>query len=239
MKFYHKYFKNNYEELIRYYPRYYREVFEMVEILKSHGKIADSLEENIERVFLNHFILTADEKTIKIWEEDILDITYRQKLSLEQRKAVIIAILCGHGHIGEPEIREIIANYTQNNVAIDFKKGILSILIDGVLFDEINLYETLLRRIPAHIAFGMSVHSKREFKQQLNVYYGGAIGTNYCYAPANQYIKNKMLLPIAQKGVLFSNQSIKLANIKHISKRQSQTIGGVYYTTYIKSKLIE
>ncbi len=239
MKFYHKYFKNNYEELIVYYPRYYREVFEMVEILKAHGKIADNLEENIERVFLNHFILTADEKTIKIWEEDILDITYTQKLSLEQRKNVIIAMLCGHGHIGEPEIRDIIANYTQNNVAIDFEKGILSILIDGVLFDEINLYETLLRRIPAHIAFGMSIHSKREFKKELNVYYGGAIGIDNCYAPANPYIKNKMMLSIAQKGVLFSNQLIKPADIKHRSKKQSQNVGGVYYTTHIKSKLIE
>lgn len=79
MKFYQKYFKNNYEELLTYYPRYYREIFEMVEILKAHGKIADALEENIERVFLNNFILTADEKTIQIWEQDILNITYQKK----------------------------------------------------------------------------------------------------------------------------------------------------------------
>ena len=93
MKFYQKYFKNNYEELLTYYPRYYREIFEMVEILKAHGKIADALEENIERVFLNNFILTADEKTIQIWEQDILNITYQKKLTLEQRKNVIIALL--------------------------------------------------------------------------------------------------------------------------------------------------
>ena len=35
MRFYEKYFKNNYDELIRFYPRYYREVYEMVEILKA------------------------------------------------------------------------------------------------------------------------------------------------------------------------------------------------------------
>lgn len=239
MKFYNKYFKNNYDELITYYPRYYREVFEMVEILKAHGKIADCLEENIERVFLNNFILTADEKTIKIWEEDILDITYQKKLSLEQRKNVIIAMLCGHGHIGEPEIRQIIANYTKNNVAIDFQKGRLSILIDGIVFDEINLYHTLLKRIPAHIGLGMSVHIRREFRQKLNVYYGGAIGTNDYYVPVNQYVKSKIVLPVNYQGVLISNQSSNIADIKHISKRQAQTVGGVYYTTHIKSKLIE
>lgn len=239
MKFYNKYFKNNYDELITYYPRYYREIFEMVEILKAHGKIADNLEDSIERVFLNNFILTADEQTIKIWEEDILNITYRNKLSLEQRKNVIIAMLCGHGHIGEPEIREIIANYTSNAVAVDFEKGRLSILIDGVVFDEINLYDNLLRRIPAHIGLGMSIHIRREFRQKLNLCYGGAVATNYCYAPISQSIKSKLELPIGYQGVLLSSQSADSANIKHISKKQTQAVGGVYYTTHIKSKLIE
>ena len=234
MKFYQKYFKNNYEEL-----RYYREIFEMVEILKAHGKIADTLEENIERVFLNNFILTADEKTIQIWEQDILNITYQKKLTLEQRKNVIIAMLCGHGHIGEPEIRQIIANYTSNAVSVDFEKGRLFILVDGIIFDEINLYHTLLKRIPAHIGLGISIHIRREFRQELNICYGGAIATNYCYTPISQYIKSKLELPIGYQGVLLSTQSAENANIKYIYKKQTQAVGGVYYTTHIKSKLIE
>ena len=43
MKFYDKYYTSNYEELITYYPRFYRDVFEMVEILKAHGRIADGM----------------------------------------------------------------------------------------------------------------------------------------------------------------------------------------------------
>lgn len=239
MKFYNKYFKSNYDELITYYPRYYREIFEMVEILKAHGKIADILEENIERVFLNNFILTADEQTIKIWEEDILNITYHNKLSLKQRKNVIIAMLCGHGHIGEPEIRQIIANYTSNAVSVDFEKGRLFILVDGIIFDEINLYHTLLKRIPAHIGLGISIHIRREFRQELNICYGGTIATNYCYTPISQHIRGKLELPVGYQGVLLSTQSAENANIKYISKKQTQAVGGVYYTTHIKSKLIE
>ena len=49
MKFYDKYYTSNYEELITYYPRFYRDVFEMVEILKAHGRIADGMEDNIEQ----------------------------------------------------------------------------------------------------------------------------------------------------------------------------------------------
>lgn len=61
MKFYIKYYKNNYEKLLTYYPRYYRDVFEMVEILKAYGKISDVLELQIEQAYLNNFVLEADE----------------------------------------------------------------------------------------------------------------------------------------------------------------------------------
>ena len=69
MKFYEKYYKSNYEELITYYPRYYRDVYEMVEILKAFGRISDGLETEIEQAYLNNFILAADVETVKIWEK--------------------------------------------------------------------------------------------------------------------------------------------------------------------------
>lgn len=40
------------------------------------------------------------------WEK-FLDIIYEEPLTLEQRRHVVIARLCGLGHIGEPEIRAI------------------------------------------------------------------------------------------------------------------------------------
>lgn len=166
MKFYIKYYKNNYEKLLTYYPRYYRDVFEMVEILKAYGKISDVLELQIEQAYLNNFVLEADETTIRGWE-DILGITYSKPLSLEQRRRVIIARIAGHGHIGEPEIREVIANYTDKSVSVDFAKGIIYIVIEGEVFDENNLLRTLLRRIPAHLALDMKVHIQRKFRQRI------------------------------------------------------------------------
>ena len=85
MKFYQKYFKNCYEELLSYYPRYYRDVFEMMEILKAFGRVADGLEDAIEQAYLNYFIQEADLKTIKIWE-DILGISYTEDLTLDHQK---------------------------------------------------------------------------------------------------------------------------------------------------------
>lgn len=51
MKFYNHCYKSNYQELISHYPKYYREVFEMVEILKAQGRVTDVLEDNIEQTF--------------------------------------------------------------------------------------------------------------------------------------------------------------------------------------------
>ena len=166
MKFYNRYYTGSYEELLTYYPRFYRDVFEMVEILKAFGRVADGLEAGVERVFLNSFILTADAETVKEWE-GILHITYAEQLTLDQRKRIVIGRLCGNGHIGEQEIREIIANYTGGAVGIDFKLGVIYITIEGEVFGEANLLDTLYRRVPAHLAIGMQVRTRRTFRQQL------------------------------------------------------------------------
>lgn len=176
MKFYERYYQNNYEEIITYYPRYYRDVFEMVEILKALGRVTDTLEEQIEQAYLNHFIMQADDNTIGIWER-ILEITDTVGLSLYQRKCAVIGRLCGVGHIGEPEIRAIISNYTENGVGVDFSRGVISVIIDGEVFGEDILLNTLLRRIPAHLALSMFIHTTRQFREELQVQFAGALST--------------------------------------------------------------
>lgn len=185
MRLYEKYYKNNFEELITYYPRYYRDVFEMVEILKAFGRVADGLEANIEQTHLNNFILTADAETIRVWEE-LLDITYTKKLTLDQRKRVVIARIMGYGHIGEPEIRGIIANYTERAVAVDFQRGVVFITIEGEVFDEMNLWDTLLRRIPAHLGLNVKVHIQRTFRQRIDFHFGGAAGAHFMPEPVSE-----------------------------------------------------
>ena len=182
MKFYERYYKGNYEEFITWYPRFYRDVFEMVEILKASGRILDGLEDKIEQVYLNNFILTADTETIGRWEE-LLGITYSSPLTLPQRKRVVIARLIGYGHIGEPEIRETIRNYTENAVTVDFNRGVIRIVIDGTVFDEQNLLKTLLFRIPAHLALDMKIHIRRRISQTVTVRHGGMAGAHLASGP--------------------------------------------------------
>lgn len=237
MKFYEKYYKSNYEELITYYPRYYRDVYEMVEILKAFGRISDGLEAEIEQAYLNNFILTADAETVKIWEK-VLGITYKEKLTLDQRKSVVIGRISGYGHIGEPEIRGIIANYTENAVAVDFARGVITIVIDGEIFDENNLLETLLRRIPAHLELDMSVRIERTFRQRIDFCYGGATGSYFNPAPVGEDRTATAPLTVGYSGLLTSSGTGIPPNTKRASTGRTEGAGGMFYHTHVKSKLI-
>lgn len=264
MKLYEKYYASNYKELITYYPRYYRDVFEMVEILKAFGRIADGLEDNIEQTYLNNFILTADAETIAVWE-GLLEITYEESLTLDQRRAVVIARLMGYGHIGEPEIRAIIAKYTEEAVAVDFGGGVIYIVINGEVFDETNLLNTLLRRIPAHLALDMKVRIERTFRQQLDVSFGGATGGYFRPEPVGEdrtartqlYAgyggrveadfntdtirenrTSRIGLDVAHGAFLKPEGTGTQPEVKKSATGRTEAAGGMYYHTHTKSKLI-
>lgn len=237
MKLYERYYAGCYEELITYYPRYYRDVFEMVAILKAFGRLSDGLMDNIEQTHLNNFILTADLDTIKVWEE-ILEITYEETLTLDQRKSVVIARLMGYGHIGEPEIREIIAKYTENAVAVDFGGGIIYVTIDGEVFDETNLLKTLLKRIPTHLALNMEIQIERTFRQQIDVHFGGAAGAYFAPLPVSEDRTSETGLHVAYGGFLAPGNKGIPPEVNHASTGRTSGAGGVFYHTHTKSKLM-
>ena len=120
MKFYDKYYTSNYEELITYYPRFYRDVFEMVEILKAHGRIADGMEDNIEQAYLNGFIDYADEATIAKLER-FLEIGLNRNRTLEERRRLVKSYFVGFGKISATLIKQMIGAYTNAPVDCRFE----------------------------------------------------------------------------------------------------------------------
>lgn len=162
---YNKYYKNNYEELITYYPKFYREVLEMRAILEAEGKLADDIENNIECVFNNCFIDTADEITIRKLEEFLGLKLYRQR-SLEDRRRLVKSLFVGNGKISASMISEMISAYTgakvsctfepydelrNNMLYINFERGSEKTLYTS---DILSLLE---KRIPAHIKYRTAV----------------------------------------------------------------------------------
>lgn len=165
MKFYDKYFANNFDELITYYPRFYRDVFEMVEILKAHGRVADVLEDNIEQTYLNSFVDYADEETIEKLER-FLSIGLNKSRTLEERRRLVKSYFVGFGKVSASMIAEMIQSYTGASVDIWFEPfddaGNNMLYINFQRGDEPTLYMSdinllLSKKMPAHIQYQAAV----------------------------------------------------------------------------------
>lgn len=194
-------YATNFQELCAAMPLYYLDVFEMRAILRAQGHLLDGLCDGMERLVDVNFILTADEATIRQWEKG-LKITYNARLTLDQRKRVVIGYIIGLGHIGEREIRGIIGQYTPNHVDFDFMRGSITILIEGEVFDEENLLETLLRRIPAHLGLKITIHIRKQYRQTIPFAQGGAIGSYFLLEPVTQeHISVTIPLKVMQGAV--------------------------------------
>lgn len=165
MRFYEKYFENNYEELITYYPRFYREVYEMVEILKANGRLIDEIEDNIEQTYLNCFIDYADEATITKLEKFLM-IGLNKSRTLEERRRLVKSFFVGFGKISASLLSEMIQSFTgapveswfepfddegNNMLYINFQRGREPTLY----MSDINLL--LGKKIPAHIKWQAAV----------------------------------------------------------------------------------
>ena len=161
MKFYEKYYANNYDELITYYPRFYRDIFEMAEILKAHGRIADGIEENIEQTYRNGFLDYANEATISKLE-NFLKIGQNKNRTLEERRRLVKSYFVGAGKMSASAIFQIIAVYTDSPVICEFKpfddKGNNRLYIEIQNSEEKtvctkDIFAILSKRIPAHLLF--------------------------------------------------------------------------------------
>lgn len=259
-------YDDNFKELCAAMPLFYLDVFEMREILKAQGRLMDGVCESFELIIDNNFILTADEATIRLWE-NALQLPRDSSLTLDQRKRVVIGYICGQGHIGEPEIREIVGQYTENSITVAFSKGIITITIEGEIFGETNLLDTLLRRIPAHLALKIILHVRRTFRLDLPVAHAAMLGSHSIAPPiSGSGVRSSMEILAARTGFLesglygnppdvkksatealnvsrgaFEKPQITGAspNVLRQSRLTSSKAGGVYYHTHIKSKLIE
>lgn len=166
MLYNNKFYKNSYEELLSFYPKFYRGVYEMEEILKTDGELCDQLESNIEQTLANSFIDSADESTIALWE-DFLGISLMKHRTVEERRRMVRSFVVGTGKISATSIIEMIKSYTNADVEVRFEssdeEGNNRLYIDFDRGSNSNVYisdiENLIsRKIPAHIDYKLSMN---------------------------------------------------------------------------------
>lgn len=163
--------RSGYEELLSYYPIFYKDIREMNAILHISGSMLDGMASAMEEVVLNRFIDTMDEETTSRWET-FLYLTANRNRPLEERKHLIHALLIGHGKISASKIKEVVKVFTGLTAEVEFIRECLTVKVplDGeyqfLLSDIKNLFK---KRIPAHLALLMIGKFHTTIEQQIQI----------------------------------------------------------------------
>lgn len=160
-----KYIDGTKEELLSFYPHFYRNVKEMVAVNESMADEIDKITDCGQKVLDDSNITTACESVIKFYE-DIIGIGYSSLRTLEERRRLVLAYYNIFGKVSASKIKNAIMYYTGAEVEIKFinkdSKGnyLLEIecvrgTISSLFLDDIALL--CKKIIPAHLFLNFSI----------------------------------------------------------------------------------
>ena len=174
------YYASSYDELVTYYPTYYKDIKEMQAVLKSEGDMADNVKSGIERVLGDCFIDTSDEQTTAK-RERFLHIHLHGDRSLADRKRLVKSYFVGAGKMSESLLSEIIGTYTGATSKCRFEPcdiaGNNALYIDSERGPEATFYssdimELIWAKLPAHIPFELNVVYRNEVQVKNEMIFG-------------------------------------------------------------------
>lgn len=180
-------------------PQFYLDVKEMMGVYEADGKLLDKLCEDVETVKLNQFVLTADETIVKRLEK-FFNFSVDNNKSLNERKNYIVSYLSGFGKMNKEKVAGIIKQFTEagSDMSLDIfnenNDQALFIAIDRGIKEGVSwlqLVETLLDRLPAHLALKCSLKYSN----------GSFTADGYSYAEMAQFTHEELsnfIVPIEE-----------------------------------------
>lgn len=181
--YYENGFESCYDELMKFYPVFYKDIFEMNEILKAYGSLTDAVQKNIEVMLEDNYIQTADEPTIARLENFLYINTDKTK-SLDERRKLVLSFFVGFGKISASKIKSIIKNFTNSEADVQFRKSdekgnnYLYVTCDRGTEDNLKVYDiadVLVRKIPAHVYLNLLIRYAFECSENNKNYVGTAV----------------------------------------------------------------
>lgn len=173
-------YDSSYDELVTYYPTYYKDVKEMQEVLKAEGDLIDGVKQGIEQVLGDGFIDTADEATIAKLEK-FLHIHMRGTRTLDERRRLVKSYFVGAGKLSASLLSDIIGTYTGSTSESRFEpcdnEGNNALYISTARGPVSSLYisdiiELIRAKLPAHIAFQFNVEYRFESSIKNEIVFG-------------------------------------------------------------------
>lgn len=174
------YYASTYDELVTFYPMFYKEVKEMQAVLKAEGDLIDDLKDGVERVFGDCFIDTADEATIAKLET-FLHIHMRSGRTLDDRRRLVKSYFVGSGKLSASLLSDIIETYTGSTSESKFEPcdlaGDNALYIDTERGEESSFFasdimELIRAKLPAHIPFEFNVVYRNEVTVSNEIIFG-------------------------------------------------------------------
>ena len=156
-----KYFDGTKEELLSFYPHFYRNVKEIVAINESMATELDKIMDYGQMVLNDSNLTTASESVIEFFEK-LIGIKRSSLRTLEERRRLVLVYYNIFGKVSASKLKRAIGYYTQEDVAVSFNTQdedgnyILEINCErgnmNPLFLE-DIWLLLKKIIPAHLLY--------------------------------------------------------------------------------------
>jgi len=127
-------------------------------VWRAQGRHLDGIQAAITRSVDNNFIDLADAQALGRLEA-FLRIRHSSPRTLAERRNIIKAFIIGRGRVGQREIKELIAVFTDGEISVAFARGVVYIVVTRDFGDPFNLYDVnmvLDNRLPAHLALDIT-----------------------------------------------------------------------------------
>lgn len=156
-------------QLIEYLPWFMQKYREMKLICDEEQKQTDSIWQEVEKIWDNQFIVSADEETIKKWEH-MLGVMVENTWTLQDRKNKILSIITEQRPYTDETLDIMLKTiFGENNYQVEYTepfKMLISVSFDSK--NEIKNVEKMLDRIlPANLIWEVDIfHNKYSLLQQ-------------------------------------------------------------------------
>lgn len=141
------------------FEKYIRDTLEAKELGNAYQFVFDKMENEGQKLLDNQFILSADEYTIKEWE-NWLGIPFDSSLTLDERKQQILLKLNMKPPYTFNNMKKQIYSFTgvENEITEDRSNLSLNIDLSGATWGIIKLVHQYMKRIkPVNIVYSISV----------------------------------------------------------------------------------
>lgn len=158
----------NYEEIASYGPKWLGEFKEMDAVYRFAGWTLDIMAKFMEQIINNQFPQLADEKTVRLLAK-IMKIDDFDIMELDDLREMVSVYYAGSGKLSKSVLQNLVKTYIGCDSEILWEGQVLRIFLSDARNVSEKLLNVLLRRMPAHIAYEITMNETVKIYEYLAI----------------------------------------------------------------------